>query len=140
MRIKRKKQVSSQSKFSKFVSIVKNCYYISLSPKIRHFIVKFAMIALRLGVVKRQRDECKRQLKEHIDISSVEKMLVKSENTLVDLKSASKNKVPSRDEDIFIRRQIKRIYKAMYGSSPERMNIEENSLQNNLRRVAVKSI
>ena len=62
-------------------------------------------------------------------------MLIDSRDTLIDMKKISKNKITSKEEDIFIRNELKRIYKALYNGDNETTKIKKNSLQYNLKRV-----
>ena len=56
-------------------------------------------------------------------------MLIESRDTLIDMKKISKNKVTLREEGIFIRNELKRIYKALYNSDDRKSKIKKNSLQ-----------
>ena len=88
-----------------------------------------------MGVGKNQKKDCLEYLTKPIDISRVEKMLEKSSDTLIDTKKAFKLPSSNKEEDLNIRNEIKRIYKALYGNMPKSSRIKKNSLQHNLRKL-----
>jgi hypothetical protein len=113
-------------------SVLENLYSI-LPLKARLFIVKLAMAAPGLGVDKKQRDECKRQLTEKVDISNLEEMLLNSDDTLVDVKKILVQRISNKDEDRYIHREVKRMYEFMYGKVSKGVDIKKNNLQYNLK-------
>jgi len=135
--IRFRKKMANQNKLitSKTFFNISNYFYNLLSPKIRSFFSNNFSNVGWLKIGERQRTDCELQLKERVDISEVEKMLIESRDTLIDMKKISKNKITSKEEDIFIRNELKRIYKALYNGDNETTKIKKNSLQYNLKRV-----
>lgn len=81
--------------------------------------------------------DCDRQLYEHINITRLEEMLSRSGDTLVDMNETSVEKVEDERENQFIRHEIGRIYKSLYGEISKKTKINKNSLQYNLKRVLI---
>jgi hypothetical protein len=113
-------------------------FYNSLSPKVRSYVVKLAMAMPGIWINRRQRDECRRQLMEKVDISNVEKMLLNSDDTLVEVKKTLTKQTMVKEEDCNIRKEVKRIFESMYGMYSRKMPIKKGGLQDNLRNVFTK--
>lgn len=133
----KKGEFNDKTESKKLFSAITNYFYSRFSSKTRSFLAKFLVIIPGLGVGNKQKEDCERQLKEHVDITAVEKMLQGSRDTLVDINEILKDKVSSAKEDEFIRKEIKRIYKAMYRSRLKDSN-KKDSLQYNLKGVFAK--
>ncbi|OGJ37760.1 MAG: hypothetical protein A2182_03095 [Candidatus Pacebacteria bacterium RIFOXYA1_FULL_38_18] len=128
---KKKKKLKTNEKPFK----ISGYFYNLFSPRMRFFLGNILSLLSLVEVGKKQKSDCRAQLKEHINISGVEKMLIESRDTLIDMKKISKNKVTLREEGIFIRNELKRIYKALYNSDDRKSKIKKNSLQYNLKKV-----
>ena len=132
---------SENAEFNKFTAIslvfgMLNYIYNLLPSKIKVVLTKILVIP-KLNMDRRYREDCSRQRAEHVDISSVENMLKKSEETLVNIKEAFASKISETKEDLYIRNEVKRIYKTLYGNSLKGTKINKNSLQYNLRKTFV---
>lgn len=130
---KPKKIVASKKK-----SIILNYFYNLFSPKTRLFISNTLAKIPGSMIGEKQKFDCKEQLKESVNISNLEKMLMESGDTLVDVKKILKSKITNKNEDKFIHNEIKRVYKALYGKNTTSLKIKKNSLQHNLRKIIVK--
>jgi len=120
---------------SKSTLAISNYIYGKFAPKVRTFISKILYTIPIMGVGKNQKKDCLEYLTKPIDISRVEKMLEKSSDTLIDTKKVFKLPSSNKEEDLNIRNEIKRIYKALYGNMPKSSRIKKNSLQHNLRKL-----
>ena len=135
VRLRSTRKEIKQSNISKLLSGVISYFYSLIPIKLRTFLIKIYFMIPGLGVGKKQINDCRRQLAEHVDISEVDRMLKESGDTLVNVDKILKNKISEKDEDTFIRNEIKRIYNALYGSLSKEIEIEKDSLQYNLRQV-----
>lgn len=137
MRFRSKKtETSIGIENKKILRKITDFFYSRLNIRTRSLITKFLIVIPWLGVGRNQINECKNQHKEHVDISRVEKMLRMSEDTLVDIKEVLASGVKDKEEDGFIRKEIGRIYQALYGDFPKHKVIKKNNLQDNLWRVS----
>jgi len=110
-----------------------NYFNTTLSPKIRSFVLRFLVIIPGLYIGKKQREDCIRQLREHVDISALEKMLMKSEDTMVNLNEALASKVSTKEEDLSVQNEVRKIYQVFYDNVSKGTKIRKNSLQYNLK-------
>jgi CDP-glycerol glycerophosphotransferase (TagB/SpsB family) len=135
LRIRAKRSESKQSLARTVAVGLWNRFYGVFPPKARALLIKVYTSTLGSGNEKKLEDDCRKMLLEHIDISRVEQMLSKSENTLVDVEKILKEQVSENEEDKNIRSEIARIYEALYGSKLKNINIKEGSLQYNLWKI-----
>lgn len=108
---------------------------LSSTPIIRAVSIKIYSLISKFGINKRQRKDCANQLKEKICINNLEKMLLNSDDSMVDVPNILTYTNNPKDEDMFIRKEIGKIYKAMYGKNGNNSRIDKNSLQYNLHQV-----
>jgi hypothetical protein len=137
MRLRKKQIQHKQSRIDEMTSGIAHYFYGFISSKLGSIFAKVPLIIYGLSAGKRQTDNCRRQLAENIDISGVEKMLCGSTNTLVNMHEVKSKDVTTEEEDIYIRKEVKRIYKALYLQSPKGSKINVNSLQYKLRQVFI---
>jgi hypothetical protein len=137
VRLRDKKTLTKNSVSKIFFSKTINYFYRLLPFKIRKFMIKIYYMIPGLGVGKRQINDCKRQLTEHVDISSVEKMIKNSGDTLIDVEKILKNKTTEKEEDLFVRHEVKRIYDALYGGLPKGEKVKKSGLRYNLGQVFI---
>ncbi|OGJ09758.1 hypothetical protein A2356_02135 [Candidatus Nomurabacteria bacterium RIFOXYB1_FULL_39_16] len=88
-------------------------------------------------VGKNQIQDCIRQKITNIDIAKVEKMLLKSSNTLVNIKDLRQQAPRVAVENLQIRRELKVIYEALFPGKNNLRNIKKtgNNLKYNLYRI-----
>lgn len=98
----------------------------------------YGLLPLRMKTrltVEKTQAVCREQLAEYVDISRVEKMLYKCGDTLVNMKAVLTAGVTKKEEDVSLRYEVKRIYRALYGQLLKGGKIKKNSLQYNLKGV-----
>jgi hypothetical protein len=139
VRLRRNKKGVKQSNISKLLLGVAGYFYNLIPLKLRAFLIKIYFAIPGLGIGQKQVDDCRRQLAEHMDISEVEKMLKKSGDTLVDVEKILKRQVTEKEEDYFIRHEVKIMYSALYVGLSKGGEIKKNSLQYNLKQVFIKN-
>lgn len=133
MRFRNPETETKQLTFRKVLMGMIDYIYTLIPPQPRKSLIKFFLKIPGLGVSERQRNECRKQLTEPVEILGLEKMLLNLDDTLVDIKLALKEKVTIQEEDIFIRRQIKRIYNSLFFPSKVK-TFNKHSLQWKLRK------
>lgn len=116
--------------------ILKHYYYQFLSLTVNIY-TKFFGTSPGFTIEPRLLEDCDSQLSERIDITPLEEMLSKSGDTLVNIKEALSSNVTNKKEDMYMRGQIKYIYRALYGNISKSREIKKNSLQYNLRKVFI---
>ena len=139
VRLRNKKRGVKTSISTRFISNIISYTYRLLPSKIKNFLIKIYYAIPGLGVGKRQINDCRRQLAEHVDISGVEKMIKESGDTLVDVEKILKNGVTEKEEDLYIRREVKRMYSALYRAMSDETKIKKGSLRYNLKQVFTKN-
>jgi len=114
---------------------IANYVYGLIPAGFRQVLIKIYFTLPGLGVGRRQREECRRQLKEKVNISNVERMLLTTGDSLVDIKTVSKSNTGRDKEDFYIRNELKRIYNAMFVGTQSKSKIKKDSLQGNLKQL-----
>lgn len=138
VRLRDKKIGTKPSISTRLISDITNYVYHLIPSKIKGFLIKVYYAIPGLGVGKKQVNDCRRQLIEHVDISSVEKMIKESGDTLVDVEKILKNGVTEKEEDFYIKHEVKRMYYALYGNMSDQTKMKKDSLQYNLKQVFEK--
>jgi hypothetical protein len=139
VRLRGKKTGTKPSISTRLISNITSYTYRLLPPKVKNFLIKVYYAIPGLGVGKRQINDCRRQLTEHVDISGVEKMIKESGDTLVDVEKILKNGVTEKEEGLYIRREVKRMYHALYEAMFDETKIKKGSLRYNLKQVFTKN-
>jgi intergrase/recombinase len=112
--------------------------YKFIPSQTKRFIVNLLVMIPGFNIGKKQKEDCRRQLTEKVDISKVDKMLNNSGDTLVDVNEILANKITGKDEDFFIRGELKRLYKFMYDSEfNDTLYIKKGSLRYNLKKAII---
>ncbi len=129
MRLREREGESVQTKGHGPLLTKKIFLYYLIPSKIRHF-----LSGVRRS--RRLRIESQNQFGKQIDISGVERMLIRSSKTLVNTEDILADQATEIEENLAIRAEVQKLYKALFKHKTVRENtIRPYNLEYNLKRV-----